>query len=135
MVMANDEKKKILRSYRLIAIQIKAEHEELYELMELINDPFPDGLSPCGEKMRRDIIDKREMMRLQIENRIKEKEERLDRITDAVNAVSNESERRLLLLRYIDGFTLEEIADQMRFSYRHILRIHNNALEHFEIDT
>ena len=38
---------------------------------------------------------------------------------------------RVLMLRYCDGMTFEQIATEMVYSYRQILRIHGNALSAF----
>ena len=42
--------------------------------------------------------------------------------------------REVLELRYLDGATFEEIAEEMGLSVRHVLRLHGAALEKISVD-
>lgn len=55
-------------------------------------------------------------------------------ITDRINAVPDETERLLLRLRYIRGESFERIAGELGYTWRHTMRIHGNALQHFETE-
>ena len=55
----------------------------------------------------------------------------LKRINDAIDAMWNENERTVLILRYKHSMTFEQIAEEMDYSWRHTLRIHGSALQHF----
>jgi DNA-directed RNA polymerase specialized sigma subunit len=50
-------------------------------------------------------------------------------IAGSIAAVEDREQRMLLELRYLDGETFEEIAEEMHFSPRHTLRMHGFALE------
>lgn len=54
-------------------------------------------------------------------------------ITRRIDEMSSENEKLLLHLRYIRGFTFEEVADRMGYSTRHVIRMHGNALTHFPL--
>lgn len=49
-------------------------------------------------------------------------------IDKAIDKVPNSKLRRLLKLRYIDFKTWEDIADEMNYALRHIMRLHGKAL-------
>ena len=46
----------------------------------------------------------------------------------AIGTVQDDTQRRLLRLRYIKGMTLQQIAVEMHYSWRHICNIHGYAL-------
>lgn len=52
----------------------------------------------------------------------------MQEIYAVIRKVPDDTLRRLLLLRYIDGHTWEEIAVMMNYSYVHICRLHGKAL-------
>ena len=45
-----------------------------------------------------------------------------------IDAVDDPDQRHLLRLRYINGYKWEQVAVEMDYSFRHILRIHGAAL-------
>jgi hypothetical protein len=49
-------------------------------------------------------------------------------IERAIGTVQDDTQRRLLRLRYIKGMTLQQIAVEMNYSWRHIYNIHGYAL-------
>ena len=49
-------------------------------------------------------------------------------IERAIGTVQDDTQRRLLRLRYIKGMTLKQIAVEMHYSWRHICNIHGYAL-------
>lgn len=54
-----------------------------------------------------------------------------DRQVEAVKKAIGElpeREKHLLTLRYIDGLIWEEVAEKMHYSYKHVHRLHNEAL-------
>lgn len=50
-------------------------------------------------------------------------------VYDAVSQVQDASLRELLMLRYVSIMTWEQIAVTMDLSYRHVCRLHGDALE------
>lgn len=56
-----------------------------------------------------------------------------DSIRMAIESVEEDRERLLLQYRYIDGLTFEEIAVLMNYSWRHIHRLHSQALSNLNL--
>lgn len=52
-----------------------------------------------------------------------------DKIERLVNRSPNPTHRCLLRYRYIEGQTWEAIGQKMNYSYQHVHRLHNKALE------
>lgn len=55
-------------------------------------------------------------------------------IERAIGTVQDDTQRRLLRLRYIKGMTLQQIAVEMNYSCRHICNIHGYALVSCKIE-
>ena len=131
--MTNAEKKKILWSYKRIDSQIKADYAELDDIVTLIKSPNLDGL-PTSQNSERDLADlliRKDEMLARILDDINRKESARRRIDEALLAMPSETERTLLILRYKRGMTFDQIAEEMEYSWRHILRLHGSALAHF----
>jgi len=131
--MTNSEKKRILRDYKRIDAQIRADYAELDDLVTLIKSPNLDGLpsSPNGERDLSDLLIKKDELLARILDDIYRKERAKRRIDDALDAMLSETERTLLILRYKRGMTFEQIAEELEYSWRHTLRLHGSALAHF----
>ncbi len=52
----------------------------------------------------------------------------MEEIEKLLGEVRNSNYRLLLELRYLHGLTWEQIAERMRYSRRHIIRLHGSAL-------
>ena len=65
----------------------------------------------------------------EIEQRVKELCRVKLEIIRAMDRLDDGRLRELLVLRYVAGKNMEQIAEEMGFSYRHILRLHQEALE------
>ena len=131
--MTNAEKKRILKSYCRIDAQIRAAYAELDNVVTLIQSPKLDGMpsTSSSEKDLADLIIKRDEILHRILEEIDRKQKARQRINDALDRMTNENERTVLILRYKRGMTFEEIAEEMEYSWRHTLRIHGYALSHF----
>lgn len=133
--MTNQEKKKILWSYIRIKKQIKAEYDELDELVTLIKSPNLDGMpSAPNPTDLSDFVVRKEAIFARISSNISRMEAALREINDALDRMTNENERTVLILRYKKGMTFEKVAEEMDYTWRHILNIHGNALSHFMED-
>ena len=131
--MTNAEKKKILRQYIWLDKQIQADYAELDDIVTLIKSPNLDGLpsSPNSERDLADLLIKKDELLAKILDDISRKEKARKRINDALDQMTNEAERTLLILRYKHGMTFEQVAVGMDYSWRHTLRLHGSALAHF----
>lgn len=131
--MTNAEKKRILWSYKRIDSQIRADYAELDDIVTLIKSPNLDGL-PTSQNSERDLADlliRKDEMLARILDDINRKETARRKIDEALLAMPSETERTLLILRYKRGMTFDQIAEEMEYSWRHILRLHGSALAHF----
>jgi RNA polymerase sigma factor (sigma-70 family) len=63
-----------------------------------------------------------------IDAKIAEMAKLLDEIEKLLGEVGNPDYRLLLELRYLQGLTWEQIAERMRYSRRHVIRLHGSAL-------
>lgn len=130
--MTNGEKKKILMSYRRLAQQDKAIIEQIDELT-LLHSPNLDGM-PHGAADPRGLDAfwvKAGALFEKWQALLDKKYAALSVITDALEQMPNETEKTLLMLRYIKGMTFEQVAVEMGYSWRHTLRLHGQALAHF----
>lgn len=57
---------------------------------------------------------------------------RMQEISKAIDAMEDAEERQILQRRYIQDESWEQIAYELHWSWRHTLRRHGNALQHFE---
>lgn len=134
--MTFDEKKAYLRrAYRLdrrIRSHV-AELEILRSMLGSIGGSAPDGLqhsprfSGSGEtnKLIRAID-----LEDQLKREIAEMGQRWKEIHDTIEAVSNIDERLILRLRYIQGYTWDEIGAELHYSRSQVFRIHDAAINH-----
>ena len=131
--MTNAEKKTILRDYKRIDRQIKADYAELDELVTLIQSQNLDGMPPTpnSERDLSYLIIKKEEILARILRDIDLKEAALARINEALESMTSETERTLLVLRYKRGLSFEKVAVELGYSFRHTLRLHGSALQHF----
>lgn len=133
----NDEKKAYLRRY---GDDLRAERKIEEEITQLrldtmmpavANDGMPHGSGGCGDlsgyaaQVDALLNDLKE----QIEKRIKIRREIIERI----ETMQNESEKTVLMLRYIHLLKWTDIANKMRIGERYAKRVHGRALVSFTI--
>ena len=61
--------------------------------------------------------------------RMNELVELRQRIEDTINSLPDSRDRLLLRLRYIEGKSWEEIAVEMHYDYRYVLKLHGRVLQ------
>ena len=132
----NEIKKEYLQSYRSAVIsetQIKEEIDQLRMdkmFPGLIQDGMPHGsggsdLSAYAAKLDELLSDLKDQMdkRIQLRREIVKKIESMD----------SETEKAVLRYRYIHMLKWEEIAVKMHYTFRHVVRIHGEALKKFKM--
>lgn len=135
-----ESKKEYLRQIRLLHKLICSYEEELLE-HRLITGCAPIG---CYEQLVRGSSDQRAnpiepavIKILEYEELIKETIAKyIDtkaKCLEAIDKLSNITEKLILRLKYINGKKHEEIAQIIGYSKEQELRIHENALKNFEI--
>lgn len=132
----NEKKKEYLKSYRDAVIaetQIKEEIDQLRMdkmFPSLVQDGMPHGsgasdLSAYAAKLDELLGELEEQMneRIQLRREIVKKIEDMD----------SETEKAVLRYRYIHMLKWEEIAVKMHYTFRHVVRIHGEALKKFKM--
>lgn len=131
-----EEKKKFLKQYRYLLFSEKGIEDEIRELRASamfpaqVNDGMPHGTGLSDLSSYAAILDK--MMKKLWDEKQKKWEARRE-IMKAIEELPNETEKCILIDRYINGKKWEEIAVDMSYSYQHVIRLHGNALIHLKI--
>lgn len=130
--MTNQEKKRLLRRYRDAAREI----DDLLRERQVWRDrgtaitakltamPRGGGVSDKTGDAASSIAAIDEMLVRRTEELARRRED----IERMVASVEDDTLRRLLHLRYIEGCTWETIAEKMHYNYRWVLRLHGRAL-------
>ena len=74
-----------------------------------------EQLDACANDLEKESIEMRQLMQ---------------EVKAAINTIPDETLKQLLELRYINGYTWEQIAVKMNYTWRHVLRLHGEALKH-----
>lgn len=134
---SKEEKKEYLRSYRAAQREVEILEEAMAGLKSQKINPALHALDgmPKGNGVSDLSAYAARLDELEREWQAKKWEavDRYHRVYADILAVPDETERRLLQERYINGRTWEQIADAMMYSYRWILKLHGRALEHLRI--
>lgn len=132
-----EQKKEYLRSYRKARAEAKAIQESIDELR--LNKMSPslgaqDGMPRgngssdlSGYAARLDELERKLQEKYDTAVRL------MGEITTSIDAMENATERTLLRLRYICGYTWEDIADGMDCSVRWMHEMQKKALKSFKI--
>lgn len=133
----NEQKKEFLMEYQVAKRDVIRLEEQLEELRIgkmspgcMIGDGMPHAHNPSDlsdyaakmEEIGQKIIDAR-YRRVMV----------FQRVQQAIEEMDNEREKTLLTYRYLSGWSWERIAVKMECTYRHVTRLHGNALKNFEM--
>ena len=132
----NELKKEYLNSYRAAVREEKILLEEIQKLRadkmfpSVVNDGMPHGsgggdLSEYAAKLDEAINDLKEQ-------RLK-KVRLYTEIQQQIKCVEDDTERELLMLRYLQGKTWEQVAVEMGYTYRYTTKLHGKALQNFKM--
>lgn len=128
--------KQALQEYRQLEKRVQEKTERLAALMASATRTTAslDGehVSGTGERSRLEaaVITKVELEQ-QLDKSIDEKNARLHAIQNAIDAMKDEREARLLELRYIDGRSWVNVMTRMEIGETWSRVIHESALAHF----
>ena len=132
--MTNQQKKQYLNRYIQAKNRYNAISEEMLRIRSeacrispVISDIPVNGshisnkieqaigqLDACANDLEKEAIEMRQLMQ---------------EVKAAINTIPDETLKQLLELRYINGYTWEQIAVKMYYSYVHICRLHGLALK------
>ena len=131
--VTNQDKIKHLKRYIILDREISRKVEEVLRLranLEKVTSvltPEPKGggsIYPKQEDYITRIADLEADINQDIDQLLNIRKE----IVTTIEAVEDDRERLLLQYRYLDGYTFEWIAAEMKYSWRQIHRLHSQAL-------
>ncbi len=134
--MNNEEKKQYLRRYQAAKKRAKEIQEEIDALRSSktspvgLGDGMPHGSGTSDlsgyaarlDELLRELAAEQEMQMIVYRE-----------IRQQIGTVSDATEQEILSRRYLLGQSWEKIAVEMKYSYRHVTKLHGYALNHFEI--
>ena len=131
------DKLKFLNSYRwtlekidVLEDRLARIDDKLYSMRRSIISDMPKG----GKgKDTVDLIGDKEEIKKDINDRLTEAYDKKRIIENAIDSMDNDRLSVILSLKYIDGLTLEDIADQLHYSVSHMGVLHRQALDEFVI--
>ena len=129
--------KEYLNNIHICEVRIKQIEEEIETLLELVTSTSISSesekvLSFASQDKMADLIVHIQMRRDRLsEEKIKYADIRAD-IINKINQLNNSDYEQILYQRYCLHRAWEEIAVDMRYSYRWILKLHGRALKEFE---
>ena len=121
--MTVEEKKKQLENYRAAfkdLMRLTKDYHRLIKLEEIIG---PADNSFAGDA-KKEIVEEKVRLFKAASRLLKEKW----KIEREIEELSNGTYALLLKYRYLEGFTWEEIAEQLNYSFRSVHYMHNRAL-------
>lgn len=123
--------KEWLSRARFVDVRLAEKVERLDRLREKLESGRHPQLSGMPRGGQSDWVDALAAY-LELEKRINAEKSALMReyiqIKDAIDQVDDARYRAILEHRYIDGWTWEQIAEQMHYDVRHVHRLHGLAL-------
>ena len=130
--MTNQEKKVWLLQYRSLDRQINRLEKEKKEWIERATKmSTPSDGMPHGSGVSDTVgfaVSKSADLATEIDREIDKLADLRREIEAAIRTVEDGTMRNLLKLYYIDGYTLEAVADEIHYCYRQTRRLHWKAL-------
>ena len=127
--------KQYLSRYRNTKAEIKAKTDQLAELRAIrmnispsMSDIHGESVSDKLANITAEIIDAENVLADLVQQLLAVEIETRNTIAEVADATLS----LLLELKYINGKTLEEIAEKLDYSYRHTRRLHGKALKKIE---
>lgn len=124
-----EQKKAFLQSYQVLNFSIKTLENLLVSLEEEQNQSISVLQGDAGTDSGMEMKDVFSSFRKQLG----EKNQICKIIVKNVSRMDSEIEKNILLLKYISGYTWEEISEMTNYSLRQVYNIHNYALKHFSM--
>ena len=134
--MTREEKIEFLSRYKEIdnTIDRKLDELSMWKARRLNITPTYSDMPKGGQQDDKiqSAVEKIMMLEQDIDATIDELEKTRIEIERAIDRVPDRAQRLLLLLKYIDrqnNYTWDKIAVEMNYTWRHIMRLHNLALD------
>ena len=84
--------------------------------------------TPKNDKIS-DLIDLLNELKQEQEAKKETAVQEMARVVEVIDSLDDTTQKELLQKRYIDGDTWDSIGQQMGYTWRHLIRLHNQALE------
>ena len=134
---SHSDKVRFLNGYRwtiekieVLEDRLSRINDRLYNIRRSIISDMPKG----GQGVDTiDLIGDKEEVRRDIGNKLHEANEKKRLIEDAIDSMSDDRFSVILSFKYLDGLTLEDIADKLHYSNSHMGVLHRQALDAFVI--
>lgn len=130
--------KEYLRQYINAKNRFKSISDEMIEIRSeatritpVISD-MPSG-SHVNDKIALSV-EKLDECAKKLEEEAKRMQNAMDDVQNVINSISNPTYRQVLTYRYINGYTWEQIAVKMNYTYRNITRLHGKALRNVVLE-
>lgn len=136
--MTNQEKKAFLNRYREAINEIDSITEEMAHIRSnamritpVITD-MPKGGYGVNNRIQ-EAIEQLESCANRIQIRVNILHGEMQKVEKTIDTVEDETLKALLRYRYINGYTWEQIAVKMHFSYQWVCELHGRALNQIKI--
>ncbi len=117
-------------------LAIKIRKEEIAELESILHYSSPnfssDYIDKTPTKSREDLMCKIIDFKANIDKDVQRLIELKNEIYLLINTINNERDKSLMILRYIKFKTWSEVAEEMEYEDRHVMRLHKNILHYLE---
>ena len=133
------KKIKILKEYIYLADNIKEIEEEYRKINAFLysvkNQTYKEGSGSNNKEncLLERLLDKKESMLMLHKKQLMEKYEIEEKIQKAVYELVSEKERSVIVKKYFKNYKFYEIAEEMCYSEKQIVRIHNKAIDKLKI--
>ena len=130
--------KEYLRQINTMQKRIDSLRDEVDKLRDSISHPKPINYDkdPVQGGSQSDGMTNTIAKYVDLEREIEQKVDELimfrHKVVGEINQLKEANHIELLRLRYVDGYTFEQIACTMTYSFRQVLRIHGYALKEFD---
>lgn len=137
IVSENQRKKEYLRSYIPLQNEIRYLEEQIKEFnIRHINSRtqnYENIGKSRGTSDLSDVLTEEERLLQKWKDARSRKIKRCSEIYWQIENMDNQDEKAILMMHYLQRLSFTVIADNLKFSMRHIYRMHGRALEHFEL--
>ena len=136
IVRENEEKKRYLNGYRDCTRRERQLQEQIEELRSqqmfpsVNHDGMPQGNAHSDLSV---YVARLDALISQLEHEQAMAVRQYKEIHDRIHKMQDGAEKEVLIRRYLMGRTWEQIAVEMDYNYRWVLRLHGRALKNFEI--
>lgn len=136
--MTREEKIRILKRYKIIDIETESlcdERKDWFEYATKINPELSDmpRANSNNDKIQL-AVEKMTEIDAKLNELLCDKVEEKYKIEQAINGIDDDTTRVLLRYRFINGYTMEEVAEKMGYDLRWLYRIYKKAINQIEIN-